>query len=82
MLNTVKLERPLLEDLESQGRLLEPNATVPELPRAVYEARWRRLEAARAMNDVHTDEYASEARYAGFDSGLSAVGAALKSFLE
>jgi Metallopeptidase family M24 len=47
MLKTMKLEHSILDQLDAEGRLLEPNAFVPEIPRAVYEARAAHLDAAR-----------------------------------
>jgi Xaa-Pro aminopeptidase len=47
MLPTLTLERPLLETLAREGRLLADAEAVPELPKAVFEARLERFEAAR-----------------------------------
>lgn len=47
MLKTTHLSTPLLRQLELEGRLLDADTIVPELPRQVFAERAARLEAAR-----------------------------------
>ena len=47
MLNTIRLEAPLLRQLELEGRLLTADAVVPGLPRRVFTDRSAQFEAAR-----------------------------------